>query len=105
MAHFAELNENNVVKRIIVINNEVLIENNVESEAKGLEFCKLLFGGNWVQTSYNGKFRFNFAGIGYIYDPIEDAFIAPMPCTHSELELNELKQWICTNSEHEINVS
>ena len=79
--------------------------------------------GEWIQTSYNtrgGKhynpetgelsadqskaLRGNYAGIGYIYDPIDDAFIAPMPCEHDELELDENKRWICTNSEHKINV-
>lgn len=105
MAHFAKLNEENVVTQVIVVNNDVLLDdNNNESEIIGINFCKSLLGGNWIQTSYNGKFRYNYAGIGYTYDPIDDAFIAPIPCSHDELELNENKQWVCTNSEHESNV-
>lgn len=80
MAHFAELDENNIVKQIIVVHNQELIdENNQENEEKGIAFCKSLFDGNWIQTSYNGKIRKNYAGIGYIYDEIRDAFIAPKP--------------------------
>jgi len=80
MAHFAELGLNNVVQRAIVVhNNELLDENNVESEQKGADFCRNLFGGTWVQTSYNGNFRKNFAGTGYTYDSQRDAFIPPKP--------------------------
>jgi hypothetical protein len=80
MAHFAQLDENNVVTQVIVVNNnELLDENGNESEAKGIAFCQSLLGGNWVQTSYNGNIRKNYAGIGYIYDPIRDAFIPPKP--------------------------
>ena len=80
MAHFAELGMNNVVLRVIVVhNNELLDENGQESEAKGVAFCRSLFGGTWVQTSYNGRIRKNFAGIGFTYDPARDAFIPPNP--------------------------
>jgi hypothetical protein len=79
MAHFAELNENNIVTQVITVNNNELLDNGVESESKGIAFCKSLFGGNWVQTSYNGSIRFNYAGIGYSYDKELDAFIAPKP--------------------------
>lgn len=80
MAHFAELDENNVVKQVIVVhNNELLDENGEESEAKGIAFCQSLFGGRWIQTSYNAKFRKRYAGIGYIYDEQKDAFISPKP--------------------------
>jgi hypothetical protein len=87
MAHFAELDENNIVKRVIVVNNEVLLdENNTESEGKGIDFCKSLYGEdtNWKQTSYNAEttgFRKNYAGIGYTYNVSLDAFIAPQPWT------------------------
>lgn len=78
MAHFAEIDENNIVKRVIVVNNEVLLdENNVEQEHLGIEFCKNLFSGNWIQTSYNSKFRKEFAGIGFIYDAENDCFQRP----------------------------
>jgi hypothetical protein len=80
MAHFAELDENNVVLRVIVVSNdELLDENGVEQEAKGIAFCESLLGGRWLQTSYNGSFRKNFAGAGHIYYPDIDAFSTPQP--------------------------
>lgn len=78
MAHFAQL-DNNVVTQVIVVHNNELLDNGVESEAKGIAFCQSLFGGSWVQTSYNGNIRKNFAGIGYTYDEARDAFIPPKP--------------------------
>lgn len=105
MAHFAQIDETNTVIQVIVVNNdELLDEFGNESEQKGIKFCSDLLGGNWVQTSYNGNIRYNYAGIGYIYDPIDEAFIAPIPCEHPELELDENKKWVCTNSEHQNNV-
>jgi hypothetical protein len=78
MAHFAELDAQNVVMRVIVVDNNVLLdENGQESEAAGVSLCQSLFGGNWVQTSYNRKFRKNYAGKGFTYDPQRDAFIPP----------------------------
>lgn len=80
MAHFAELGLNNTVLRVIVIHNiELLDENGVEQENLGADFCRGLFGGTWVQTSYNGNMRKNFAGTGFTYDSQRDAFIAPKP--------------------------
>jgi len=82
MAHFAQLDENNIVTQVIVVNNEVILdENNQEQESIGIEFCKSLFGTdtNWKQTSYNGSFRGNYAGIGYTYDNALDAFYTPQP--------------------------
>jgi hypothetical protein len=79
MAHFAEIDENNVVKRVIVVHNNELLDNGVESESKGITFCESLFGGKWVQTSYNKNFRYNYAGKGHLYDEIRDAFIPPKP--------------------------
>lgn len=82
MAHFAELDANNTVLRVIVVSNEMLLdENGQENEFRGIAFCQSLFGADtrWVQTSYNGKFRKNYAGIGYDYDTTRDAFIAPKP--------------------------
>lgn len=77
MAHFARI-ENGYVQQVIVVNNEVLLdENGIEQEAIGAQFCADLFGGQWVQTSYNGNFRGAFAGSGMIYDPIADEFISP----------------------------
>lgn len=78
MAHFAQINEDNIVEQVIVVhNNELLDENGIEQESKGQQFCTNLLGGNWVQTSYNGNLRKNFAGVGYTYDSVRDAFIPP----------------------------
>jgi hypothetical protein len=80
MAHFAQIDSNNKVLQVIVINNEdILDENGNESEAVGIQFCKELLGGEWLQTSYNGNFRKNYAGIGSNYDPTRDAFIEDKP--------------------------
>jgi hypothetical protein len=80
MAHFAQLDENNIVTQVIVVhNNELLDENGQESEARGVAFCQSLLGGDWKQTSYNATIRKNYAGIGYTYDAGRDAFIAPKP--------------------------
>ena len=80
MAHFAQLDENNLVLQVIVVNNnDCKDENGNESEAIGIAFCQSLLGGNWKQTSYNGNMRKNYAGIGYTYDSGRDAFIPPQP--------------------------
>jgi hypothetical protein len=81
MAHFAQLNESNVVTQVIVVHNNELMHDGVEQEAKGVAFCQSLFGAqtNWKQTSYNGNMRKNYAGIGYTYDANRDAFIPPQP--------------------------
>jgi hypothetical protein len=80
MAHFAELDTDNIVTQVIVVdNNDILDEQGNESEALGIQFCTDLLGGTWVQTSYNDNIRYNFAGIGFTYDETRDAFIAPQP--------------------------
>ena len=82
MAHFAQLDNLNTVTQVIVVhNNELIDQNGNESEEKGIQFCKSIFGEqtNWIQTSYNGTFRKNFAGYGYKYDEVHDAFIPPQP--------------------------
>jgi hypothetical protein len=92
MAHFAQLNENNVVLQVIVVHNNELMINGVESEAKGITFCQTLFGGKWIQTSYNGSIRKNYAGVGYLYDANRNAFIPPKP--FASWTLNETTcQW------------
>lgn len=79
MAHFAQI-ENNLVTQVIVVdNNDILDEQGNESETIGTQFCTDLLGGTWVQTSYNGNIRKNYAGIGDTYDATRDAFIAPQP--------------------------
>jgi hypothetical protein len=78
MAHFAELDENNIVCRVIVVhNNELLNGEKTEVEQLGIDFCVAHYGGRWIQTSYNGNFRGKYAGGGDIYDPVKDEFIAP----------------------------
>jgi hypothetical protein len=82
MAHFAQLDQNNVVVQVLVVkNNEILDENGNESEAKGIAFCQSLYGADtrWAQTSYNANFRGRYAAIGYTYDASYDAFIKPKP--------------------------
>lgn len=94
MAHFAKL-ENDLVVEVIVVNNDVLNDLPFpDSEPIGVEFCQSLFGTDtvWLQTSYNGNFRGNYAGIGYIYDAALDAFIAPQPYPSWTLNL-ETGKW------------
>lgn len=81
MAHFAQLDENNVVTQVIVVHNNDCQIDGVESEDAGILFCKRLFGADtrWKQTSYNGSIRKHYAGIGYTYNAIRDAFIPPQP--------------------------
>jgi hypothetical protein len=87
MAHYAYLDENNVVINVIVGRDE-------NDLIDGVTSWEEYYGA--VRTSYNGKIRYNYAGIGYTYDPIDDAFIPPMPqCGHEELTLNDLKRWEC----------
>jgi hypothetical protein len=97
MAHYAFLNENNIVTEVITGRDEweevdgITDWEQAYSEVRG-QVCK--------RTSYSGSIRFNYAGIGYSYDPIDDAFIAPMPeCGHEELLLNDLKRWECATCE------
>ncbi len=88
MAHFAELDENNVVLRVIVVDNRDTSDaNGVEKEHIGAAFCERILGGRWLQTSYNGNKRKNYAGQGYTYDEQRDAFIPPKP--HASWVLNE----------------
>lgn len=94
MAHFAQLDENNVVTQVIVVANAELVTPEGESEAKGVEFCQSLFGvdTNWKQTSYNRKFRKNYAGIGFTYRADLDAFVPVKPFP-SWLLNEETAQW------------
>ena len=92
MAHFAEINDNNIVTRVIVIHNNEITVDGQELEFKGIDFCEGLFGHrNWVQTSYNGKMRYNFAGIGNTLDPDNNAFYSPKP--YPSWVLNENYKW------------
>jgi hypothetical protein len=94
MAHFAELDENNIVKRVIVVGNDVttaagpLGENDMHVD--GETWCKNFFkGGTWKQTSYNNNFRKQYAGKGYTFDSAKDKFISPQPYASWVLDGND----------------
>lgn len=92
MAHYAQLDSNNVVTQVIVVDNKDTADaNGVEKEYIGAAFCERLFGGTWKQTSYNGKIRKNYAGIGYTYRADIDAFVPPQPYSSWTLDANA--QW------------
>lgn len=97
MAHYAFLDETSTVTEVIAGVDESELLEGLDPETWYGQFrgqvCK--------RTSYNANIRFNFAGIGYTYDPIDDAFIPPIPCDHDELLLNNLKRWECSNVEHQ----
>jgi hypothetical protein len=82
MAHFAELDGDNVVLRVVVVPDE--------EENDGENWCSNLFGGTWKQTSYNNNIRAIYAGIGYTYDPVADVFIRPKP----------FPSWVMNNTTH-----
>lgn len=89
MAHFAELDKNNIVIRVIVVHdNECKDQDGNESEAIGALFCHNLLGGHWKQTSYNGNIRKQYAGTGFTYDADADVFVAPQPYPSWSLDLN-----------------
>jgi len=95
MANFAEINSNNIVIRVLAVDNSL--------EDRGADFLAndLGLGGTWIQTSYNNNIRYNYAGIGYTYDETRDAFIPPKANCHSEETLDETTcRWVCTNEEH-----
>ena len=93
MAHFAQLDANNVVTQVIVVGNaDTADANGVEKEHIGAAFCEKLFGGTWKQTSYNGSIRKNYAGIGYTYNADIDAFVPPKPYASWILD-NDTAQW------------
>ena len=93
MAHFAEIDQFGKVKRVIVVaNSDTSDASGVEKEHIGAAFCERLFGGTWKQTSYNGNFRKNYAGIGYDYNADIDAFVPPQPYASWTLN-NTTAQW------------
>lgn len=96
MSHWAELDNNNKVLRVTVG------DNNDPNGDEGYQWLIDNLGGTWVKTSYNGNIRYNFAGIGHTYDPVDDAFIAPIPCKHPDLILNAQKRWECKSCAAEI---
>ena len=94
MAHFAQLDANNIVTQVIVVDNKEIADPHTgeEDEILGIAFCKKLLGGKWVQTSYNGSIRKRYAGIGYSYNAALDAFVAPKPFASWVLN-NESAEW------------
>jgi hypothetical protein len=97
MSHWAELDSDNKVIRVLVG------DNNDPVKDEGYSWLVNNLGGKWIKTSYNEKIRYNYAGIGYLYNEKIDAFIAPQPeCGHPELKLNDKYKWECNNLEHEV---
>ena len=95
MAHFAKLDENNVVTQVIVVDNKDITDPHTgqEDEILGIAFCKKLLGGNWRQTSYNNNMRVRYAGIGYSYNAGLDAFVPPQPYASWTLD-SETADWV-----------
>jgi len=100
MAHYAYLDDNNKVVAVTVGKDENELINGLDTETYYAQNTTYTV----KRTSYNGNIRYNYAGIGYTYDEVNDAFIAPMPnCGHTELTLNTATyRWECDNAEHEI---
>jgi len=99
MAHYAFLDDSNIVTEVITGIDETELIEGLDPETWYGNFR----GQKCVRTSYNHNIRYNFCGIGYSYDPINDAFIAPMPlCGHEELLLNARKRWECSNEQHNL---
>ncbi len=98
MAHYAYLDENNIVVDVIVGKDETETINGLNPEA----YYALGTPYTVKRTSYNGRIRYNYAGLGFTYDPEADAFYSPMPeCGHAELILNtDTYRWECNNGEH-----
>jgi hypothetical protein len=98
MAHYAFIDDHNLVVDVITGIDETELIDGILPET----WYETRKGQKCIRTSYNGNIRYNYAGVGYTYDPIDDAFIAPMPeCGHDELTLNNLKRWECSSDEHE----
>lgn len=94
MAHFAKINKNNIVTEVVVVDNENLLDkNSQEQEEIGIEFCRSVFGVDttWVQTSYNGSIRYNYATIGSIWDANNNAFYEQQP--YPKWVLNSQYKW------------
>ena len=96
MAHYAFIDESSKVIEVIVGVDETELIEGLDPETWYGNFKGL----TCLRTSYNGKIRYNYAGIGFTYDPIDDAFIAPAPCSHDELTLTQDKKWECSNEAH-----
>jgi hypothetical protein len=99
MAHFAELDDNNNVLRVVVIKNEDTADaKGVEKEHIGAAFCERLFGGRWVKTSYNSSIRARFAGVGMIYNEQYDCFMDVQPFPSWTIDATT-KDWVAPTAE------
>jgi len=95
VSNWAEIDDNNKVLRVLVG------DNNDPVGDEGYQWLIDNLGGTWIKTSYNGNIRYNYASIGYTFDEVADAFIAPKPeCGHNELLLNDQYRWECNNDDH-----
>lgn len=95
MSYFAQIDENNIVLQVLKGDDSFPNE--------GHDWFVENLGGTWVKTSYNGAIRKNYAGKGYSYDSVRDAFIPPKANCHAEETLDEATcRWVCTNPEHEV---
>jgi hypothetical protein len=92
MSHWAEIDNNNKVLRVLVG------DNNDPAGDEGYQWLIDNLGGTWIKTSYNRNIRFNYAGIGYTYDEVRDGFIPPK--CHDEAVVNNKCLWDCTNADH-----
>jgi hypothetical protein len=103
MAHYAFLDNNNIVTEVIVGIDETETIEGLDTETWYANFR----GKACKRTSYNNKIRYNYAGVGYTYDAVNDAFIAPKPeCGHPELSLNTANyRWNCENADHDFTIS
>jgi len=99
MSHWAEVDSNNIVLRVLVGDNNDPIGD------EGYQWLIDNLGGTWIKTSYNNNIRKNYAGIGYTYDTTRDAFIPPKTNCHLEETLDEATcRWVCTNEKHEVTI-
>ena len=97
MSHWAEIDENSIVQRVLVG------DNNDPNGDEGYQWLLDNLGGTWIKTSYNGNIRKNYAGIGYTYDPTRDAFVAPKPECHESVVFDEATcTWSCPDASHVI---
>ena len=97
MSHWAEIDENSIVQRVLVG------DNNDPNGDEGYQWLIDNLGGTWIKTSYNGNIRKNYAGIGYTYDPTRDAFVAPKPECHESVVFDEATcTWSCPDASHVI---
>lgn len=94
MSHWAEINESNEVIRVLVG------DNNDPNGDEGYQWLIDNLGGTWIKTSYNGTIRKNYAGVGYLFDEVRDAFIAPKCHENATLD-EETCQWNCGDESHD----